>query len=124
MNLCGEAVRPMRRLKRLSQSMTPVLAREMTITLANGRKLPNCLNQIQMEVDKQMLYLLSLFIPPLGVLLAGRIFTGIILLIIWIPAVVLFFLSHIIFVVIAWIIIASAKGDRRHKEILKSVSRK
>lgn len=72
-----------------------------------------------------MLYILAFFIPPLGVLFAGRIITAIFLVVVWI-ALVLFLsiiFGHIIAVIIAWVIIGTAKGDRRHKELLRAASR-
>lgn len=67
-----------------------------------------------------MLYLVAFLIPPLGVIFAGKVFTGLILGVLWFVAVVYTFgLAHIVFIVLAWVIIASAKGDKRHKEILK-----
>lgn len=68
-----------------------------------------------------MLYLVSLFIPPLGVLFAGRPFVALLLAAAWVASLLLTFgLSHIVFVVLAWVIIASAKGDKRHRELIKT----
>ena len=68
-----------------------------------------------------MLYIIALFIPPLGVLLAGRVFSAIFLFVVWVFLVVVVFIlpGHIIAAVLAWIIIASAKGDRRHRQLMQ-----
>jgi uncharacterized protein HemY len=66
-----------------------------------------------------MIYIIALFIPPLGVLFAGRVIATVVLLVVWVVLVAfLAIIGHIIAVVVAWVIIASAKGDRRHKELL------
>lgn len=60
-----------------------------------------------------MIYILAIFLPFLAVMLKGKIGTGIVLLLLqitvigWIPA-----------IVIAWIVIARAEADRRHRETL------
>lgn len=67
-----------------------------------------------------MLYLVALILPPLAVLLAGKVITALLMLALWLVSLVLTFgVSHIIFVVLAWIIVASAKGDRRHNDMLR-----
>ncbi|MEM6595008.1 MAG: hypothetical protein AAF672_09465 [Pseudomonadota bacterium] len=61
-----------------------------------------------------MNYVLALFLPPLSILLLGRVFLAIIVFFIWIPA-LLFSggLTHPMFIVLAWILIFQAHEDRR-----------
>lgn len=61
-----------------------------------------------------MLYVLALFLPPLSVLLIGRIFLSIVVFVIWIPA-ILFTggLTHPMFILLAWILIYQAGAERR-----------
>lgn len=73
-----------------------------------------------------MTYLIAFFIPPLGVLLAGRIITALVLFVVWLLLIVFaaIVLGHILTVIIAWVIIASANGDRRHRELVLAASDK
>ena len=61
-----------------------------------------------------MNYVLALFLPPLSILLIGRIFTSIIVFVIWIPA-ILFSggLTHPMFILLAWILIYQSGEERR-----------
>ena len=61
-----------------------------------------------------MNYVLALFLPPLSILLTGRIFTSIIVFVIWIPA-ILFSggLTHPMFILLAWILIYQSGEERR-----------
>ncbi|MCR9108068.1 hypothetical protein [Marivita sp. XM-24bin2] len=61
-----------------------------------------------------MNYVLALFLPPLSILLTGRIFTAIIVLIIWIPAIIFSGgLTHPMFILLAWVLIYQSAEDRR-----------
>ncbi|SES00064.1 hypothetical protein SAMN04490244_104349 [Tranquillimonas rosea] len=61
-----------------------------------------------------MNYVLALFLPPLSILLTGRIFTSIIVFLIWIPAILISGgLTHPMFIVLAWILIYQTHADRR-----------
>ena len=61
-----------------------------------------------------MNYVLALFLPPLSILLLGRIFLAILVLIIWIPAIIFSGgLTHPMFILLAWILIYQAHEDRR-----------
>ena len=71
-----------------------------------------------------MLYLVALFIPPLGILFAGRILTSIVVAVIWLPTTILLLFPHLIFVCIAWLVIAQARGDRRHREMMAAIRKK
>lgn len=72
-----------------------------------------------------MLYLIAVIIPPLATLFAGKVITSIILGALWAPfTFITIGATHPAFVIIAWIIIASAKGDRRHKETLATIAAK
>ena len=61
-----------------------------------------------------MNYVLALFLPPLSILLTGRIFTAIIVLLIWIPAIIFSGgLTHPMFILLAWVLIYQSAEDRR-----------
>lgn len=63
-----------------------------------------------------MNYLLAILLPPLSIVLTGRPILGIIVFLIWIPA--LFFsggLTHPMFILLAWAIIFHAREDRRER---------
>jgi hypothetical protein len=61
-----------------------------------------------------MNYVLALFLPPLSILLTGRIFTSLIVLIIWIPALIFSGgLTHPMFILLAWVLIYQSAEDRR-----------
>ena len=63
-----------------------------------------------------MNYVLALFLPPLSILLLGRISLAIIVLIIWIPAIIFSGgLTHPMFILLAWILIFQAHEDRRDR---------
>ncbi|PFG63390.1 hypothetical protein AXZ77_1997 [Thioclava sp. ES.031] len=61
-----------------------------------------------------MNYVLALFLPPLSILLIGRIFLAILVFVIWIPAIIFSGgLTHPMFILLAWILIYQAHADRR-----------
>jgi len=63
-----------------------------------------------------MNYVLALFLPPLSILLLGRVFLAIIVFLIWIPALIFSGgLTHPMFIVLAWILIFQNHEDRRSK---------
>ena len=63
-----------------------------------------------------MNYVLALLLLPLSILLTGRIFTAIIVFIIWIPAIIFSGgLTHPMFIVLAWILIYQSHEDRRQR---------
>ncbi|QDY69163.1 hypothetical protein [Qingshengfaniella alkalisoli] len=71
-----------------------------------------------------MLYLLALLLPPLAIMLAGRIFIGLIVLVIWIPA--LFFsggLTHPMFIILAWFLIHQSATNRRADRFMRDMTR-
>lgn len=68
-----------------------------------------------------MSYILALFIPPLGVLVAGKPFQAVFLFIVWFLALMIsIILGHLLVVVVSWVIIGAARGDRRHRELLEA----
>lgn len=71
-----------------------------------------------------MNYVLALFLPPLAILLTGRVLLSIVVFVIWVPA-ILFTggLTHPMFVLLAWIILYQAGEDRRHREAMRSHDR-
>ena len=61
-----------------------------------------------------MNYVLALFLPPLSILLIGKVFLSIIVFLIWVPAVIFSGgLTHPMFVILAWILIYQSHADRR-----------
>jgi len=61
-----------------------------------------------------MNYVLALFLPPVSILLTGRLFTAILVFLIWIPALVFSGgLTHPMFVLLAWVLIYQSAEDRR-----------
>lgn len=60
-----------------------------------------------------MNYLLALLLPPLSIVLAGRPILGVIVFVIWIPA-LLFSggLTHPMFILLAWFIIFSQQNKQ------------
>lgn len=68
-----------------------------------------------------MSYILALFIPPLGVLVAGKPFQAVFLFIFWLMALMIsIILGHFLVIVVSWVMIGAARGDRRHREILEA----
>lgn len=71
-----------------------------------------------------MLYLIALLIPPLGVFLIGRPITAIIMALVWIISLPFTFgSSHILFVIIAWLIIFQTREDRRANRLIRESQR-
>lgn len=63
-----------------------------------------------------MNYVLALFLPPLSILLLGRVFLSIIVFVIWVPAIIFSGgLTHPMFIVLAWILIYQSHADRRER---------
>ena len=63
-----------------------------------------------------MNYVLALLLPPLSIVFAGRPFLGVIIFMIWVPA-LLFSggLTHPMFILLAWFIIFASREDRRER---------
>ncbi|MEM1130236.1 MAG: hypothetical protein AAGH83_06910 [Pseudomonadota bacterium] len=69
-----------------------------------------------------MLYLISLLLPPVGILLAGRPFVAIVTFFVWLPAVIVTFGgAHLLFVALAWILIFQSHADRRAARQLQTM---
>ncbi|TRD23129.1 hypothetical protein [Palleronia caenipelagi] len=63
-----------------------------------------------------MNYVLALFLPPLSILLLGRVFLSIIVFLIWVPAIIFSGgLTHPMFIVLAWILIYQNHADKRER---------
>ena len=61
-----------------------------------------------------MNYVLALFLPPLSILLLGRVILAVIVFPIWILAIIFSGgLTHPMFIVLAWILIYQDHADRR-----------
>ncbi|SDE10651.1 hypothetical protein [Limimaricola pyoseonensis] len=53
-----------------------------------------------------MLYVLALLLPPVAIMLTGRVIVGLIVLVIWLPAILISGgLGHPIFILLAWFLI-------------------
>lgn len=64
-----------------------------------------------------MNYVLALLLPPLSILLAGRPIVGILVFVIWVPALIFSGgLTHPMFILLAWIIIYERRDERRHRQ--------
>lgn len=60
-----------------------------------------------------MLYLLAILLPPLAILLSGWIITGIIVFVIWVPAIIFSGgLTHPMFIILAWLMIHQSRVRR------------
>lgn len=63
---------------------------------------------------KTMNYILAILLPPLSILLTGRPILGIVVFIIWIPALIFSGgLTHPMFILLAWLLIFQSREDRR-----------
>ncbi len=63
-----------------------------------------------------MLYLLALLLPPLAILLGGRPVLGLLVFLIWLPAVLLSGgLGHPAFVALAWILLFLRDQERARR---------
>lgn len=63
-----------------------------------------------------MNYLLAILLPPLSIVLAGRVILGVITFFVWVPALFLTGgLTHPMFILLAWLIIFQAREDRRER---------
>ena len=61
-----------------------------------------------------MNYVLALLLPPLSILFAGRPILAIVVFLFWLPAVIFSGgLGHLIFILLAWIIIYQGQEHRR-----------
>jgi hypothetical protein len=61
-----------------------------------------------------MNYILAILLPPLSILLTGRPILGIIVFLIWIPALVFSGgLTHPMFILLAWMLIFQSRESRR-----------
>ncbi|WP_226780414.1 hypothetical protein [Oceaniglobus trochenteri] len=61
-----------------------------------------------------MNYVLALFLPPLSILLTGRVFLSILVFVIWLPAIIFSGgLGHPIFILLAWVLIYQTHADGR-----------
>lgn len=61
-----------------------------------------------------MNYVLALFLPPLSILLIGRVILSIVVLIVWIPAIIFSGgLTHPMFILLAWVLIYERRNGAR-----------
>ena len=73
-----------------------------------------------------MIYLLAVFIPPLGLLLNGQPFAAIFNLILIVPCIVFGLIFHVLLLVPslhAVIAIYMKRGDRKHRELVNAIER-
>ncbi|PHP29087.1 hypothetical protein [Limimaricola cinnabarinus] len=60
-----------------------------------------------------MLYILALLLPPVAIMMTGRIILGMVVLVIWFPAILISGgLGHPIFILLAWLIIHQSAVKR------------
>jgi len=63
-----------------------------------------------------MNYILAILLPPLSIMLTGRPILGILVFLIWIPALIFSGgLTHPMFILLAWALIFHAREDRRER---------
>jgi uncharacterized membrane protein YqaE (UPF0057 family) len=61
-------------------------------------------------------YILAIFLPPLSILLTGRLFVAVFTFLIWVPALIFSGgLTHPMFILLAWFLIFQAREDRRDR---------
>jgi hypothetical protein len=73
-----------------------------------------------------MIYLLAIFLPPLGLLLNGQPFSAILNLVLIVPCVLFGLVFPVLFLVPslhAVISVAMKREDRKHREIVDSIER-
>ena len=71
-----------------------------------------------------MNYVLALLLPPLSILLTGRPILGIIVFLIWVPAIIFSGgLTHPMFILLAWVLIYQSGEERRTRRIEKAYRR-
>jgi hypothetical protein len=73
-----------------------------------------------------MIYLLAVFIPPLGLLLNGQPFAAILNLILIVPCILLGLIFPVVFLVPslhAVIAVYMKREDRRHRELVSAIER-
>ena len=61
-----------------------------------------------------MNYILAILLPPLSIMLAGRPILGLIVFLIWVPAILISSgLTHPMFILLAWLLIHQSSVRRR-----------
>ncbi|MBE9635538.1 hypothetical protein [Salipiger mangrovisoli] len=71
-----------------------------------------------------MNYVLALLLPPLSILLTGRPILGILVFVIWVPAIIFSGgLTHPMFILLAWVLIYQSGEERRTRRIEKAYRR-
>jgi ABC-type phosphate transport system permease subunit len=71
-----------------------------------------------------MIYVLAVFLPPLGLLINGQVFSAILNLLLIVPCIVFGLVFHVLLLVPslhAVVAIAMAREDRRHREIVDAI---
>lgn len=67
-----------------------------------------------------MNYILAILLPPLSILLTGHPILGIVIFLIWIPALLLSGgLTHPMFILLAWLLIFSSRERAARREDLR-----
>jgi hypothetical protein len=73
-----------------------------------------------------MIYILAVFVPPLGLLLNGQPFSAVLNLLIIVPCVIFGLIFPVLFLIPsahAVIAVAMKREDRRHRELVDAVER-
>lgn len=73
-----------------------------------------------------MIYLLAFFLPPLGLLLNGQIFSAVLNLILVVPCVIFGLIFPVLFLIPslhAVIAVYMKREDRKHREIVEAIER-
>jgi hypothetical protein len=73
-----------------------------------------------------MIYLLAIFIPPLGLLLNGQLFSAVLNLALIVPCILLGFIFPLLWIVPsahAVIAISMARENRKHRELVDAIEK-
>jgi len=73
-----------------------------------------------------MIYLLAIFLPPLGLLLNGQVFSAVVNAVLIVPCILLGFIFPLFFLVPsahAVIAVYMRREDRKHREIVEAIEK-
>jgi hypothetical protein len=73
-----------------------------------------------------MIYILAVFLPPIGLLVNGQPFSALVNLVLIVPCLILGLVFHVLLLVPslhAVVAVATKREDRRHREIVQAIER-
>lgn len=68
-----------------------------------------------------MMYLLAILVPWFSIILIGKVFTGILFTILYLLTILFFPPVHIVFVIVAWLLIAQTRREKETDKIIDSM---